>query len=162
MPAVEWLRKAHLVYSASSLSKVEIPLGMYIEEKTERFYFYDIGLFFNIVSGDSPLLRNTILGNDWKGAAKGRFFEALAADLLHKNNHRLFYYDIPQKLEIDFIIESDTSIVPIEIKSSNNKALSLTKLLSTSDIPKGFKFTESSVGETERIVTLPLFMAAFL
>lgn len=162
MPAVEWLKKAHLVYSASSLSKVEIPLSMYIEEKTERFYFYDIGLFFNVVSGDSPLLRNTILGNDWKGAAKGRFFEALAADLMHKNNHKLYYYDIPQKLEIDFIIESDTSIVPIEIKSSNNKALSLTKLLSSSDIPKGFKFTESSVGETEKIVTLPLFMAAFL
>lgn len=162
MPAVEWLKKAHLVYSSSSLTNIDVPLSMYTEEKTERFYLYDIGMFFNWVSGDSILLRNTILENKRKGAAKGRFYEALAADLLHKNNHALYYYDIPQKLEIDFIIETDKAILPIEVKSGNNKALSLSKLLSNSGIPKGIKFTESSFGVSDRIMTLPLFMAAFL
>ena len=162
MPAVEWLKKAQLVYSSSSLSEVEIPLSMHTEPKTERFYFYDIGLFFNSVAGDSLLLRNTILDDNWKGAAKGRFFEAVAADLLHKNGHRLYYYDIPQKLEIDFMLESDSSILPVEIKSGNNRASSLVKLLGATDIRQGFKFTESSAGAADRVITLPLFLAGFL
>ncbi len=162
-PAVEWLRKAHLVYSSASLSSFDIPLSMYAKQNENRFYLYDIGLFFSLVSGDSALLRNTILSRNWKGAAKGRFYEALAADLLHKNNHELYYYDIPQKLEIDFVIETDKAVVPLEVKSGNNKATSLIKLLSSNEsIPRGIKFTESSCGEADRILTLPLFMAAFL
>lgn len=162
MPAVEWLKKAQLVYPSSSLSRVESPLSMYTEQSTERFYLYDIGLFFNLAAGDSELLRNTILSKEWKGAAKGRFYEALAADLLHKNGHTLYYYDIPQKMEIDFIIETDDALIPIEIKSGNNKARSLSKLMASTDLQKGIKFTESSVGEADGIATLPLFMAAFL
>ena len=162
MPAVEWLQKAQLVYSSSSLSRVDVPLSMHTEQNTSRFYLYDIGMFFNMVSGESMLLRNTVLNNEWGGAAKGRFFEALAADLIHKNGHQLYYYDIPQKLEIDFIIETDKALLPIEVKSGNNKALSLSKLMSKMDIPMGLKLTESSYGLSDRILTLPLFMAAFL
>lgn len=161
-PAVEWLKNAHLVYSSASVSRAGIPLSMYTEPGTERLYFYDIGLFFALVSGDSTLLRNRILSNEWEGFAKGRFYEALAADLLHKNGHSLYYLDIPQKMEIDFIIESESAIVPIEVKSRNNKALSLSRLLASSDIPLGIKLTESSCGLADRILTLPLFMAAFL
>ena len=162
MPAVEWLKKAQLVYPSSSLSRVEIPLSMYTEQSAERFYLYDIGLFFNLAAGDSELLRNTILSKEWKGAAKGTFYEALAADLLHKAGHELYYYDIPQKMEIDFIIETDEALLPIEVKSRNNRATSLSKLLTMSDIPRGLKMTESSCGKADKITTLPLFMAAFL
>lgn len=162
IPAVEWLKKAHLVYSSSSVSRVDVPLSMYTEQNTERFYLYDIGMFFNLIAGDSLLLRNTILNKEWSGAAKGRFYEALVADLLHKGGHKLYYYDIPQKMEIDFIIETDKSLLPIEVKSGNNKALSLSKLLSSTDIPMGLKLTEFSRGKADRITTLPLFMAAFL
>lgn len=113
---------------------------MYTEAGTERFYLYDIGLFFCLVARDSNLLHNTILGGEWRGPAKGRFYEALAADLMHKNNHKLYYYDIPQKLEIDFIIETEEAILPIEVKSGNNKALSLSKLLASSaSIPWGIE-----------------------
>lgn len=162
MPAVEWLQKAQLVYRSSSVSRTDVPLSMYAEQGTSRFYLYDIGMFFNMVAGDSYLLRNTILDRKWGGAAKGRFYEALAADLLHKNGHRLYYYDIPQKLEIDFIIETDKALLPIEVKSGNNKASSLSKLLAAADIPMGLKLTEASSGKADRILTLPLFMAAFL
>ena len=44
-------------------------------------------------------------------------------------------YDIPQNLEIDFVIEMDEAILPIAVRSGNNKALSLSKLLASSDIP---------------------------
>lgn len=40
-----------------------------------------------------------------------------------------------QKMEIDFIIEMDEAILPIEVKSGNNKAIALSKLLASSDIP---------------------------
>ena len=162
MTAVEWLQKAQLIYPSSSLANINIPLSMYTQEKTARFYFYDIGMFYNMVAGDSQLLRNAIMNNDWRGPAKGRFCEALAADLLHKNGHKLYYYDIPQKMEIDFIIETDKTVLPIEIKSGNNKALSLSKLMASSDIPIAVKFTEASSGKADRIITLPLFMAAFI
>ena len=89
MPAVEWLKKAELVYSSSSLSTPDIPLYMYTGKDTARFYLYDIGIFFYLIAGGSDLLRNTILAKEWKGAAKGRFYEALAADLMHKNGHTL-------------------------------------------------------------------------
>ena len=162
MPAVKWLEKAQLIYPSSSLSRVDVPLSMYTEQNMARFYLYDIGMFFNMVAGDSMLLRNTILNREWSGAAKRRFYEALAADLIHKNGYKLYYYDIPQKIEIDFVIETDQALLPIEVKSGNNKALSLSKLLSMSEIPTGLKLTETSSGKVDRMMTLPLFMAAFL
>ncbi len=65
-------------------------------------------------------------------------------------------------MEIDFIIEMDKAILPIEVKSGSNKAVSLSKLLASSDIPRGLEFAESSSGISDRVLTLPLFMAAFL
>lgn len=90
MPAVEWLVKAQIIYPSSSLTRVDIPLSMYTEEGTSRFYLYDIGMFFSMVSNNSTLLRNTILADNWKGAAKGTFYEVLTADLLHMTGHELY------------------------------------------------------------------------
>ena len=65
-------------------------------------------------------------------------------------------------MEIHFIIETDEALLPIEVKSGNNRATSLSKLLTMSDIPRGLKMTESSCGKADKTTTLPLFMAAFI
>lgn len=39
-----------------------------------------------------------------------------------------------QKMEIDFMIEMDEAVLPIEVKSGNNRNLSLSMLFASSDI----------------------------
>lgn len=99
------------------------------------------------------------------GNTKGGIYECAIADALYKKGYSLFFYKKENsRLEIDIIIQKDGKIAPIEIKGENNRAKSLTALVkSKKDIPYGYKFTDGNIGVSDSgIITLPLYMAAFI
>ena len=55
-------------------------------------------------------------------------------------------------------------MVPVEVKSGNARATSLISLIKKNkDIEYGYKFIDGNIGASgNRIITLPLYMAAFL
>lgn len=68
------------------------------------------------------------------------------------------------KREIDVIIQKDGRVVPIEVKSGNTWANSLKTVINhNKDIDYGYKFIDGNIGTGEdRIITLPLYMIAFI
>ena len=62
------------------------------------------------------------------------------------------------------IIQKDGNVVPIEVKSGNTRADSLKWLMKNNrDISYGYKFVDGNIGVSEEeIVTLPLYMIAFI
>ena len=64
--------------------------------------------------------------------------------------------------EVEFVIERDGGIVPIEVKSSNGATISLNETLLNSNVPYGYKFIEGNVGVSGKKITLPHYMSMFL
>ena len=108
-------------------------------------------------------MKKEIIENSFKGPAKGGIYENLIADILIKKNRRLNYYKKDNSsLEIEFLLTKDGAVVPIEIKSSNGPSASLNNLLSSPDIKIGYKLISGNIGQAEKKISMPLYMAMFL
>ena len=110
-------------------------------------------------------MKQHIVENTLEGNTKGGIFECAIADALHKKGYSLYFYkNETTKREIDCIIQKDGRVIPIEVKSGNTRANSLKAIMKKySEITFACKFADSNIGESEEgILTLPLYMAAFL
>ena len=114
---------------------------------------------------DIQNLKQHILENTLNGTTKGGIYECAVADALYKKGYQLYFYkNDSTKRELDFIIQKDGNVIPIEVKSGNTRATSLTSIMkSNQNIPYGYKFADSNIGVSEdHIITLPLYMASFI
>ena len=105
------------------------------------------------------IVENTITGN-----TKGGLYECAVADALYKKGYSLFFYkNDTAKREIDIIIQKDGQVVPVEVKSGNNRADSLKAFMNNKNMSLGYKFIDGNIGDAQNgIITLPLYMAAFI
>lgn len=75
-------------------------------------------------------LKSKIIDNSLIGPAKGGIYENIISTTLVKKGYNLFYFKRKDNTqEIEFLMPSDDSIIPIEVKSSNNKAISLNNFM---------------------------------
>ena len=65
---------------------------------------------------------------------------------------------------IDFLIQTDGNLIPIEVKSGNTEATSLNSIIKNSPgIPIAYKLIDGNIGEFKnKILSIPLYMAMFL
>ena len=75
-----------------------------------------------------------------------------------------FYKNESAKKELDFIIQKDGQVVPIEVKSGNNRANSMNVIIKNNkDITVSYKFIDGNIGVSdEGVITLPLYMVSFV
>jgi len=157
---LEWLRDANLIRFCSNVSTPSFPLIAYERDDQYKIYLNDIGLLVAMYGFE---MKKEIIENTFKGSAKGGIYENLIADILIKKDRKLNYYKADNSSqEIEFLLSKDGSIIPIEIKSSNNPSISLNNLLLNPDIKIGYKLISGNVGQVEKKISLPLYMAMFL
>ncbi len=160
--SIDWLIKADMIHLCNAVSDVQYDLDDYVKEGSFRAYATDLSLVIAMkdFSLKQHIVENTLLGN-----TKGGLYECAIADALHKNGYNLYYYkNETTKHELDFIIQKDGCVVPIEVKSGNTKATSLINVMKkNTHIEYAYKFVDGNIGENEEgIITLPLYMAAFI
>ena len=123
--AIEWLLLTGLVYKINRISKPDLPLLAYQDNTAFKLYLLDTGL----LSALSLLNAKTIIdGNDIFTEFKGALTEQFVLQELKSNYHFPIAYWGAENgtAEIDFIIQNQQNIIPIEVKSSINlKAKSL-------------------------------------
>lgn len=162
LSSVKWLERANMVCTSRNVTAVKYDLCDY--ELTDNFRAYTTDLSLLVAMRDiafkQQLVDNTLAAN-----TKGGIYECAVADALVKKGHTLhFYRNESSKREIEFLIQKEGRIVPIEVKGGNSRATSLAQLMKGSEeIPEAYKFIDGNVGTgTNRIVTLPLYMVQFL
>lgn len=160
--SIEWLIRADMVHLSRRVTDVRFDLDDYSRDDFFRAYTTDLSLLMAMkdFSLKQHIVENTLTGN-----TKGGVYECAVADALYKNGYKLYFYkNETTKKEIDIIIQKDGRIVPIEVKSGHAKASSLKALLNDNqDISYGYKFADVNIGMgTDGILTLPLYMAAFV
>jgi uncharacterized protein len=121
--AINWLSDAGLVLKVNCVHKPTLPLSAYADFDAFKLYFLDIGLLNAIAKVDQKILleKNSIL-IEFKGALTEQY---VAQQL--KINHDLYYWVADNATaKIDFLMQFQNEIIPIEVKAEENlKAKSL-------------------------------------
>lgn len=158
--SIEWLRDAALAPMCENVTVPEVPLSANVREGWFKLYMSDIGLLSALYGLETKRLLFT---GRLTGNAKGGLYENLIAGILERKKYPLRYYKtIDGSREVEFVIEKDGGVVPIEVKSSNGATVSLDETLKMKGVVYGYKFIEGNIGVVGNKITLPHFMAMFL
>ncbi|MDY5918048.1 MAG: DUF4143 domain-containing protein, partial [Treponema sp.] len=104
-----------------------------------------------------------LINDTLTGPVKGGIYENLIADFLLKKNIPLFYFKRDDSSsEIEFLLEKESSVVPIEVKSHKGSTSSLDTILKKDEVKYGYKIMNSNLGKSGKKITIPHYMTMFL
>jgi len=157
--SLEWLRDANLIRFCHNVSAPLFPLAACERDDQYKIYLNDIGLLTAMYGFE---IKKEIVNNTLKGNVKGGIYENLIADIFIKKNIRLNYYKSgDNSLEMEFLLNAEGSVIPVEVKAGKGSTPSLNSLLQNPDVKKGYKLISGNVGQDDKKITLPLYMAMF-
>jgi predicted AAA+ superfamily ATPase len=114
--ALQWLIEAGLIYKVSLISVPKIPLSAYADLNAFKVYLVDVGLLGAMSNlSAKTILHENELFQEFRGAIAENY---VAQELVH-SQYPLFYWTSEGKAEVDFILEQDDLIYPLEVKSGN-------------------------------------------
>ncbi|MDO4179184.1 MAG: ATP-binding protein [Phascolarctobacterium sp.] len=158
--SLDWLYHAGIINFAYNISGPFFPLEAYAKEDQFRVYLCDIGLLVAMYGYE---LKQSIIQDIFTGPAKGGIYESLVADMLIKNGQPLYYYKKDDStLEIEFMLERQGRLVPVEVKATKGSSKSLNVVLASESIHVGYKLTSQNTGRVDKKITLPLYMTMLI
>ena len=120
--SVQWLSDANMAYVCYNTTIPLLPLKAYEKENEFKLYIADTGLLLALFGFST---KQALLNDTLKGFAKGGIYENFVAETLIKNGYSLHYYKKGDSSELEFIIEKNGEIIPIEVKAGNSATKSL-------------------------------------
>lgn len=158
--ALDWLIDAAIVLPCRSVSTPRFPLAAYESNDRFRVYANDTGLLCAMYGFE---MMSAVINDTLHGPMKGGLYENLIASMLVANGNSLRYWISPDaNREIEFLLERDASVVPIEVKAKKGASASLDRMLQEDEVKLGYKLTSGNAGKSGKKITLPLYMAAYL
>jgi len=160
--SIEWLLRADIIHLCRLVTDIRYDLDDYARDDFFRAYTTDMSL---LVAMKDFALKQHIVENTLLGNTKGGIYECAIADALYKKRYQLYFYkNETTKKELEFIIQMNGEVVPIEVKSGNSRSNSLNSIINNDfKITHAYKFIDGNIGISEKgIMTLPIYMAAFL
>jgi uncharacterized protein len=127
--AIQWLISAGLIYKVPRCKKLALPLNVYEDFSAFKLYAADLGLLGAMVNTDPAqvLVKNDIF-SEYKGGMTEQY---VLQQMKSRGVAPIYYYKSDNsRLELDFVIQRDASLLPIEVKAESNvRANSLSLLL---------------------------------
>jgi len=111
--SLNWLEKAAVVIKCNKVTEGKEPLASYEDFLSFKVYMSDVGLYC-AKSNNSHL---SVLGRTMGEIAKGALTENYVAQQLHASGIKFYYWESNNQAELDFVIQLDNNIIPIEVKS---------------------------------------------
>ncbi len=161
--AIILLEKAGLIYQIKHTAVSGLPLGASSDPKKFRLLLFDHGILQRIL-GLNP--SDLLVSNNFSNIFRGSFAELFAGLELIKNGNpfvrpQLYYWQRDKRgsqAEVDYILQIQNEIVPLEIKSGRQgKMQSLRLFLSEKNIKIGYRVSMENFGEYENIAVIPLY-----
>ena len=157
-----WLKNAGVALPTFCVSEPTVPLILSKAKNLFKLFLSDVGLLASMYTDGIQL---KILSRE-KDINFGSIYENVAAQELKAHGYDLFYFNSKKQGELDFLIEEQGHVLPIEIKSGKDYQIhsALNKVLSNPqyDIPKGFVFSNNNITQQGKIIYCPIYMLMFL
>jgi hypothetical protein len=156
---VQWLVDSALVNICYRITEPYVPLSANADRDYYKLYINDTGLLCAMYGYDVKLaiLRNTIKGN-----AKGGIYENVISECLIKRGYKLYCFRPNDNKEIEFLIEKNGEVVPVEVKAANSKAISLDSYIKEFEPTIAYKLVGTGNGVAGVKRTIPHYMVMFL
>ncbi len=154
--AIQWLIDAGLVYKVNRIRSPKMPLKFYEDPGAFKLFMVDVGLF-NCMA-DIPA-SSLLVGNDGLVEFKGALTEEYVAQQLISSGCTPYYWSNENNTsEIDFIIQHNEEIIPIEVKAEVNvRAKSFAMFLKANAGLKGLRFSMLPYVRQDNMENVPLF-----
>ena len=159
--SLQWLADAGLVYKIPRCSKLALPLAIYEDLKAFKLYLFDVGLL-GAMADASPA--QVLIGESIFSEYKGGMSEQYVMQQLisHGKTHIYYYKTDDSRLEIDFLIQKENRLLPIEVKASGNvRSNSLSRMLRENPDLRAVRYSMLPYKEQGQMTNVPLYAAGF-
>jgi len=153
--AIEWLNLANIVLKCQRLEHGFIPINAYMDLINFKLYMGDIGIL--TLRSEIPL--QTILSTiETDNTFLGAMTENYVAQCFKTKNYRLAYWQSEGKAEVDFVLQLDGKVVPIEVKKGKrNRAKSLGVFMEKYKSEYAIRISKKNFGFENNIKSVPLY-----
>ena len=157
-----WLKDAGVALPVYNIDSPVIPLLASKSSNVFRLFSNDIGLLTSAYPAETKIELISKNGEVNNGA----HFENMVAQQLVANDLEPFYYKKKNVGEVDFVIEMDGKVVPVEVKSGKSykahKALDNLMDIPEYHIEKAYVLSTGNIEKAEKVIYLPVYMCYLL
>ena len=156
-----WLKNSGIGLFVHNVKNPIYPLLASKERTLFKLFLSDVGLLtYKMYEGNQASILNENVGN------YGAIYEDVIAQELIAHNYNLFFHSNKKYGEIDFLIEENNKVIPIEIKSGKDykRHSALNNLLNNDafDLEKGYVFCNGNLELKNKVIYLPIYMIMFI
>jgi uncharacterized protein len=155
--AIEWLKQAGLLYKITRINNGTLPLDGFEDPDAYKLFTLDVGL----LGAQSGLDAKTLIdGNAIFAQYKGALTEQYVLQQLLCNENIKIHYWTPTTgvAEVDFVIQLNDKVIPIEVKAEENlKAKSLKSFNDKYKPELSIRTSMSDFRAEENLTNLPLY-----
>jgi predicted AAA+ superfamily ATPase len=153
--AIEWLVLSGIVIRVNALDTIKKPLENYKNIDSFKIFGSDVGL----LCAKSNVLANDLL-HDFRDLHdfKGALTENYVCSQLVSRGHACYTWYSEGEAEMDFVIQHEGKLIPIEVKSAENSKAKSLKVYSQKFKPDyAIKVSTNNFGFAGNIKTIPLY-----
>jgi len=153
--AIDWLKASGIVIACQKLSEGHLPVASFADPASFKLYHSDTGLLCSM-TGLSPrlVISESYIGSNFRGALA----ENYVAISLIAAGYQSYYWESDGKAEIDFVIQKDDLVIPIEVKAADNvHSKSLQQYISRYSPAFSYRISSKNFGFENNIKSIPLY-----
>jgi predicted AAA+ superfamily ATPase len=156
--ALLWLDHAGLIHRIFSNTKPNLPLVAYDDISSFKIYLSDIGLLRRLSKlAPNVILNNSPLYTEFKGAMTEN---AVLQSLITQFEVTPRYWSSEGKAEVDFLIQHDTDIIPIEVKSAHSISGKSLFMYNEKYFPNlRIRYSFNNLKKDGNLLNIPVFLA---
>ena len=155
--AITWLVDVGLVYRIGRVKKPDFPLRAYQDFSAFKLFIVDVGLL-GAMSGLNArtILEGNRLFEEFKGSLTEQY---VLQQLVVDSGNDIFYWSAENATsELDFLIQMDDCIVPLEVKAEENlQAKSLKIFVQKYEIKEAVRVSMSGFRKQDWLTNFPLY-----
>lgn len=155
--AIQWLEDCGLIHKVERISKPGLPLKAYMDLSAFKIYLSDVGLLSAMgeLSVQAIVDGNRIF-TEFKGALTEQF---VLQQLISQLGLHAYYYSAEKSRgEVDFLVQGNSSIIPIEVKAEENLQAKSLKAFVEKYHPKyAVRTSMSDYREETWLINIPLY-----
>jgi len=156
--ALLWLEHAGLVHRIFANTKPFLPIAAYDDVTAFKIYLSDVGLLRRLAKlPPEIILSGSHLYTEFKGAmAENSVLQSLATQFEVKPR----YWSSEGKAEVDFIIQRNDEIIPIEVKSTHNVVGKSLSVYNQKYSPRlRIRYSQNNLKKEGNLLHIPLFLS---
>ena len=157
-----WLKNAGVALPVYNIEEPKLPLLLYRSRNLFKLFQSDIGL---LAAQYAEGIQLRIISGD-KSINFGSVFENAVAQELVAHGIDVYYYNNKKRGELDFVIELEGKVLPIEVKSGKDYEVhrALTNIMDCSEyeIPESIIFNNDNINVRGKYIYAPIYMVMFI